>query len=354
MTDEPTPASCGFSMPAEWELHEATWLTWPHNPETWIGPSMEEVEAVYVQMISALVPGESVHLIVKDETQQQKAANLLKQNKADLDKVRFFVLPTNDSWVRDYGPNFLTRETDSGGTEIAANLWHFDSWGKKYNYDLDSKVSETLTSRLKVRTFKPGIVLEGGSIEVNGQGTVLTTRQCLLSPNRNETPTIEMMERYLRDFLGVQTVVWLDGEITGDDTDGHIDNIARFTDSKNVVAVYEENTRDPNHACLKKNLEALKSARDQNGNGFNVTLLPTPGRVAYDDSPLPASYANFYIGNQAILLPVFGDPNDAAARDILASLFTDREIVPVDGKVLVSGLGGPHCLTQQQPIEFDF
>lgn len=226
--------------------------------------------------------------------------------------------------------------------------------GKKYEFGLDAKVSATIARDIKVRAFEPGIVLEGGSIEVNGQGTVLTTRQCLLSSARNENPSVEMMEGYLKNYLGVQNVIWLEGDISGDDTDGHIDNLARFIHSKIIVALSDKDTQNPNHACLNKNLEILRASKDQEGNPFEIHTLPTPGIVAYDDGPLPASYGNFYIGNQAVLLPVFNDPRDEQAKITLASLFSDREIVSVNGKVLVSGLGGPHCLTQQQPIQFDF
>jgi agmatine deiminase len=354
MTEISTPISCGFSMPAEWELHEATWLTWPHNEETWIGYSLDQVEAVYLEMIAALVTGESVHLLVNDEAMREKVAQRLTAKQIDLEKIKFYQIPTNDSWIRDYGPLFLSRETETGGTETAAALWQFNAWGNKYDYPLDAKAGKVLVDSLRMRTFEPDFVLEGGSIEVNGQGTLITTRQCLLDPKRNEGVDQDLIEQRLKDYLGVKHIIWCDGQMEGDDTDGHIDNLVRFTDSHTVLALDEGDTQDPNYHSLKKNMETLKQATDQNGKELNVIPMPTPEVVLEGVDRLPASYANYYIGNNVILLPVFDHSNDKEAENILSRLFSDREVVRINGKVLVSGLGGPHCLTQQQPIQFDF
>ncbi len=354
MTETSTPQSCGFSMPAEWELHEATWLTWPHNEETWIGYTLDQVEAVYLEMIGALVTGESVNLLVNDEAMQEKAAKRLAEKQIDLEKIKFAQIPTNDSWIRDYGPTFLSRETETGGTETAAALWQFNAWGNKYDYPLDTKAGKEVVDNIKARTFEPGLVLEGGSIEVNGQGTLITTRQSLLDANRNPDMDQSSIEKILKEFLGVKHIIWCDGQMEGDDTDGHIDNLVRFADSHTVIALDEPNTQDSNHQCINQNLNTLKKARDQNDKELNVISLPTPGIIREGEDRLPASYANFYIGNNVVLLPVFNHPNDKEAESILSRIFPDREVVPVNGKVLVSGLGGPHCLTQQQPIQFDF
>ena len=341
-------------MPAEWELHEATWMTWPHNPETWPGYSLEEVETVYLEMIRPLVEAEHVHLLVNDESMEQRARRMIEENQIPLDKVSFHTIPTNDSWIRDYGPNFISRETESGGNEVAANVWQFDSWGGKYPADLDGRAAGKIAEKMKFRHFLPAIVLEGGAIDVNGRGTCLTTEQCLLNENRNGGKTWQEMETLLQDYLGVRQVIWCKGELEGDDTDGHIDNLARFVNSRTVLCVWDEDTTDPNHACMKENLEILGSAQDQEGRPLEVVKLPTPGKVVKDGQRLPASYANFYIGNAAVLVPVFDHPNDALACDILSRFFPDRRVVPIPGKVLATGLGGPHCLTQQQPIQFDF
>lgn len=341
-------------MPAEWELHEATWLTWPHSENTWIGYKLEDVEAVYVDMIQALVTGETVCLLVNDDTMQEHAATCLTRKNTALEKIKFLQIPTNDSWVRDYGPTWLSRETETGGTETAAAVWQFNVWGNKYDYPLDTKAGVAIAESAKARSFAADFVLEGGSIEVNGRGTVITTRQCLLDTKRNQGVTQPIMEQRLKDYLGATHIIWCDGEIEGDDTDGHIDNLVRFTDSNTLVVPEECDSADPNFSCLKKNMEALKKETDQDGKALNVVPIPTPGYISLDNERLPASYANFYIGNNVVLLPVFNHANDKQAENILNSLFTDREIVTVNGNVLVSGLGGPHCLTQQQPIQFDF
>lgn len=349
MNPDSYPADLGFRMPAEWEPHSATWLTWPHNPETWPGQDIFQIETVYLQMIGALVKGETIHLLGNRESDVLKLKKLIKTNSLTNEKIRFHAISTNDAWIRDYGPNFLVREASSGKREVSANLWKFDSWGGKYEWDLDDRVGGAIADLLGITRFEPGIVLEGGAIEVNGQGLCITTEQCLLNSNRNDGLDRAEMESYLKGYLGVREIIWCQGNIEGDDTDGHIDNLVRFVNPNTVLCAWEEDATDPNHACLKENLKILKSFRDERGKPLNVVKLPMPGRIASEEGRLPASYANFYIGNRAVLLPTYNHPNDEVAESILKRLFSDREIVGIPCETFVWGLGAIHCVTQQQP-----
>lgn len=343
------PADLGFHMPAEWEPHSATWLTWPHNLETWPGQDMVKVEAVYIQMIKALAKGEKVNLLINRESDTFKLNKLIKNSPLNTQNINIYPIPTNDAWIRDYGPNFLVRQTSSSKREVAANLWKFDSWGGKYEWDLDDRVGSTIMGLLDIPRFEPGIVLEGGAIEVNGQGICITTEQCLLNPNRNGGLEKDEMETYLKRYLGVREIIWCQGNIEGDDTDGHIDNLVRFITPETVLCAWEDNAKDPNHACLQANLETLESFRDVDGKPLNVVKLPMPGRIDTDEGRLPASYANFYIGNQVVLLPTYNHRKDAIAQNILKRFFPDREIVGIPCETFVWGLGAIHCVTQQQP-----
>jgi agmatine deiminase len=349
MKPDSYPADLGFRMPAEWEPHSATWLAWPHNLETWPGQDMAKVEAVYIQMIKTLAKGEKVHLLVNRESDAFKLNKLIKNSPLNNQNIIIYPIPTNDAWMRDYGPNFLVRETSSGKREVSANLWKFDSWGGKYEWDLDDRVGGVIMDQLAMPRFEPGIVLEGGAIEVNGQGLCITTEQCLLNPNRNGGLAKEEMEIYLKRYIGVREIIWCQGNIEGDDTDGHIDNLVRFVNPDTVLCAWEDDTRDPNHTCLKENLKILESFRDENGKPLNVVQLPMPGRIDSDEGRLPASYANFYIGNRAILLPTYNRRHDTAAASILERFFPDREIVKIPCETFVWGLGAIHCVTQQQP-----
>ena len=351
MTPDSFPADLGYRMPAEWEPHQATWLTWPHNPETWPGQDMSKIEAVYVEMIKALTKGEKVHLLISRESDTFKLNKLIKNNPLNSQNINIFPISTNDSWIRDYGPNFLVRKTASGQKEVAANLWKFNSWGGKYEWNLDDLVGSTIMDLLGLPGFEPGIVLEGGAIEVNGQGICITTEQCLLNPNRNGSLGKAEMESYLKRYLGIREIIWCQGDIEGDDTDGHIDNLVRFVNSDTVLCAWEDNNKDPNHACLQANLETLESFRDSDGKPLNVVKLPMPGRIDTEDGRLPASYANFYIGNQAVLLPTYNHRNDAIAKNILKRFFPDRKIIGISCETFIWGLGGIHCVTQQQPWE---
>lgn len=330
-------------MPAEWETHSGTWLTWPHNPETWPEQDMQQVETEFMGIIRPLAKNESVHILVNDEDMGNAVESTLNVNNVEMKNIFLHDIPTNDSWIRDYGPNFIIQ---SDG-KVAANDWDFDSWGRKYKWELDDLAGTVIAEESGLHHFKPEIVLEGGAIEVNGAGTCVTTESCILNPNRNNGISRDAMETVLKDYLGISKVIWLHGEMEGDDTDGHIDNLARFVNPTTMVCAIEEDEEDPNYRCLKNNFDHLRSATDQDDNLFEIVALPMPG---YIGSPrLPASYANFYIANKSVLVPVYGHPNDKRALSILEPLFPEREIIPIPSTTLILGLGGVHCLTQQQP-----
>ena len=346
-TQPKTPAALGFRMPAEWHPHESTWLTWPKDPDTW-PDRVTHVEEIYLQMISALIPHETVDLLVDDEETEQK----VRARSGAPARIRFHHIQTVDSWIRDYGPNFLI----GPNSEAGFNDWIFNAWGNKYEeLKRDDGVPRQLESILEMRRFSPGIVMEGGSIEVNGAGCVLTTEQCLLNPNRNPQLGRDDIEQYLKDHLGVTKVLWLGEGIVGDDTDGHIDDIARFVAPDVIVCALEDDPEDANYEILQENLARLRSMTDTNGRPFEIVTLPMPGIVGgaststRDLDRLPASYANFYIANNVVLLPVFGHANDARAVEILQNLFRTRRVIPINCEPLVWGMGTIHCVTQQQP-----
>jgi agmatine deiminase len=345
-----TPSSLGYTMPAEWAPHRATWLSWPHNRETW-PTQLETVRSVWVQMIQALSPYEQVCLLVNDEPTQRDVTARLKNAGTKMENVSILQIPTVDVWMRDYGPTFVTR--DRRESPLAFNDWIFNGWGKKYQaYEEDDGIAKEIASVLKVSSFEHKMVLEGGSIEVNGSGTCLTTEQCLLNKNRNPRMSRGEIQQFLKDSLGVSDVIWLGEGIAGDDTDGHIDDIARFVNPTTVACVLESNARDENYAPLQENYERLRSARDQNGNGLSIVPLPCPSPVYYEGARLPASYANFYIANEVVLAPIFDDPHDRQALGILQDLFPDRRIVGLRCVEVVAGLGAIHCVTQQEPAIF--
>ena len=344
-----TPATAAFRMPAEWHGHHATWLTWPKDPETW-PDRVPQVEEIYLDMIAALTPHEIVNLLVDDEETEQKIRG--RVNSATAAQIYFHHLQTVDSWIRDYGPNFLVGPNREG----AFNDWIFNAWGNKYDeLKKDDTVPRRLEPFLELKRFSPGIVMEGGSIEVNGAGCVLTTEQCLLNPNRNPELSREEIEQYLIDYLGVTKVLWLNEGIVGDDTDGHIDDIARFVAPNTIVCALEEDPEDANYEILQDNLERLRSMTDAAGNPFEIVTLPMPGIVGgtststRDLDRLPASYANFYIANNVVLAPVFGHANDTRAVGVLQNLFPTRQVVPINCEPLVWGMGTIHCVTQQEP-----
>ena len=336
-------------MPAEWHPHAATWLTWPKDPETWPG-RVPQVEAIYLDMIGALTPHEIVNLLVDDKETERAIRD--RVSAATAAQIRFHHIQTVDSWIRDYGPNFLVGPNG----EAAFNDWIFNAWGNKYEeLKKDDSVPRLLEPFLKLQRFSPGIVMEGGSIEVNGAGCVLTTEQCLLNPNRNPALSSEEIEQYLKDYLGVRKVLWLGEGIVGDDTDGHIDDIARFVAPNVIVCAVEDDLHDANYEILQDNLARLSLMTDAAGNSFEIVTLPMPGIVGgtststRDLDRLPASYANFYIANSVVLAPVFGHANDERAVETLQKVFPTRQVIPINCEPLVWGMGTIHCVTQQQP-----
>ena len=349
---QPTPAELGFRMPPEWRQHDATWLAWPKDPLTW-PDRVPLVENIFLQMMAALAPHETVNLLIDDDETEREVRS--RCSFAGSENLRFHQLPTVDSWIRDYGPNFLV---GSNG-ELAYNDWVFNAWGNKYEeLKRDDSIPARLERSLGVQRFAPGIVMEGGSIEVNGAGVVMTSEQCLLNPNRNPRLNRDEIERYLRDFLGVQKVLWLGEGIVGDDTDGHIDDIARFVSATTIVCAIEDDPADDNFTLLQDNLDRLHRATDTQGRAFDVVTLPMPGVVgaSNDESPrqldrLPASYANFYIANKVVLAPIFGHANDTRALEILHRVFPDRRVIGINCEPLVWGMGTIHCVTQQQPTQ---
>jgi agmatine deiminase len=334
-------------MPAEWARHRATWLSWPHNRETW-PTQLTRVQEVWLQMVVALAPYEQVCLLVNNAQTEHAVAARLRAMGAIMSNVSFLHIFTVDVWMRDYGPTFLTR----GAKErpLALNDWIFNGWGGKYKgYEHDDGVAKEIAAHLDVPAFVHPVVLEGGSIEVNGAGICLTTAQCLLNKNRNPEMGQGEVEQFLKDTLGVSQVIWLGDGIAGDDTDGHIDDIARFVNPTTVVCVLEANSKDENYVALRENYERLQGARDQEGRKLSVTTLPCPAPLHCDGSRLPASYANFYIANERVLVPVFDDPNDGEALGILQELFPERRVVGLPCRDVVAGLGALHCVTQQEP-----
>jgi agmatine deiminase len=344
-----TPAELGFFMPAEWRRHNATWLTWPKDPETWPG-RVGEVEEIFLQMMAALTPHETVNLLVDDVEIEREVRR--RAQFPGTDNIRFHHIQTVDSWIRDYGPNFLISEE----RDLAFNDWIFNAWGNKYE-DLkhDDRIPKELQNVLGVRRFEPGIVMEGGSIEVNGAGCVLTTEQCLLNQNRNPHLSRKEIEEYLRYYLGITKVLWLGEGIVGDDTDGHIDDIARFVSPDVILCAVEDDPEDANYEPLQENLKILKSMTDAGGRGFEVITLPMPGVVGGSSTDtrnlerLPASYANFYIANEVVLAPVFGHENDSRAIEIISRVFPGRKVVAINCEPLVWGMGTIHCVSQQEP-----
>jgi agmatine deiminase len=368
-------------MPAEWHRHTATWLSWPKDPETW-PERVPQVQQIFLKMIAALAPHETVNLLVNDE--ETELAVRARCKFAGSENIRFHQIATVDSWIRDYGPNFLLSdqmpdppvsdtlqfvdnsarksldETNDklkyAGRALAYNDWIFNAWGNKYEeLKQDDSIPKLLESVLKLPRFEPGIVMEGGSIEVNGSGCLLTTEQCLLNPNRNPHLSKTEIERYLKNYLGVEKILWLGEGIVGDDTDGHVDDIARFVGPDVIVCAVEEDRQDANYELLRDNFERLQGMTDANGRHFEIVTLPMPGVVGGSSTDnrnldrLPASYANFYIANEVVLAPIFGHPNDARALTTLEKLFPSRRVIGINCEPLVWGMGTIHCVTQQQP-----
>jgi agmatine deiminase len=332
-------------MPAEWEPHAATWLSWPHKEASWPG-KLPRIPPVFVDMVSALARGERVDILVNPAAPAAAVQELLAGAVLPSGRVRLHEVPTDDAWIRDHGPTFVT---GSGGG-LAAIDWTFNAWGGKYPpWDQDDRVPRAIARLLGIEAFSPGIVLEGGSIDVDGRGTLLTTEACLLNPSRNPQLARAEIEQCLCDYLGARRILWLGDGFAGDDTDGHIDDLARFVAPGVVVTVREDDPNDVNHALLEDNYRRLQSMCDAGGDPLRIVTLPMPEPITYEGTRLPASYANFYVGNAVVLAPVFGGRRDAPALATLRALFPGREVVGINAVDLVWGLGAFHCLTQQQP-----
>lgn len=339
-----SPKKTGYSFPAEWAKHEATWLSWPHKEASWPG-KIEMIYAPYCAFIKLVAEGEKVRINVRDEAMKADAIAHLQKAGADLSQIEFYFNESNDAWCRDHGPAFVLK-----GKEKAVVDWGYNAWGGKYPpFDLDDVIPTKIAKHLNLPLFTPDIVMEGGSVEFNGAGTILTTTACLLNENRNPHLTKEQIEQYLLEFYGAEQVLWLGDGIVGDDTDGHVDDITRFVNEDTVLTVVESNPLDENYLLLQENLEALKNMRLLNGKPLNIVELPMPSPVIYEDTRLPASYANFYIANAAVIVPTFRDVNDEKALEIIRGVFPDRKVVGIDSTDIIWGLGSFHCLSQQEP-----
>jgi agmatine deiminase len=349
------PRALGYRMPAEWEPHEATWLAWPHNREDWPG-KFQPIPWVYAEIVRLLAAHERVHILVEGAKAEKLATSILKRAGADLSKVSFHHWPTDRVWTRDSGPIFVRNPEG----RVAITNWHFSAWAKYSDWHLDDQVPGRVAELLGVPEWQPTIeaagerrrlVLEGGSIDSNGQGALLTTEECLLSDIQQRNPGVsrEQIEQAFREYLGIGQVIWLGRGIAGDDTHGHVDDISRFVGPTTIVTAVEPNAKDPNHEPLAENLTRLKEARTDDGKQFTVVEIPLPRPVIFRKQRLPASYANFYLANGLVLMPTFHDPNDRVALNILAEVFPDREVIGIHCVDLIWGFGALHCMTQQQP-----
>jgi len=351
-----TPRELGYRMPAEWEPHEATWLAWPHNPEDWPG-KFGPIPWLYAEIVRLLAAHERVQLIVENAAAEKRVRGMLRRAQADLENVTFHCWPTDRGWMRDSGPIFVR----DGAGQVAQTSWRFNAWAKYDDWHKDVLIPRRVAKRLKMRAWVPEVqlatgrahrlVLEGGSIDTNGQGALLTTEECLLSDVQQRNPGVsrEQLEGAFRDYLGIEQVIWLGRGAAGDDTHGHVDDITRFVGPARVATAVEPNTRDENHGPLAENLKRLKAARTREGKQFEIAELPMPRPVVFRGQRLPASYMNFYVANGLVLAPTFHDPNDRVALNTLAQVFPDREVVGIHSVDLIWGLGALHCMTQQEP-----
>jgi agmatine deiminase len=351
-----TPRDLGYRMPAEWDRHEATWLAWPHNPEDWPG-KFQAIPWIYAEIVRLLSARERVHILVNDAKAEQRAQGILERAGATLERVSFHRWPTNRVWTRDSGPIFVRNVHG----QVAVTNWLFNAWAKYSDWPLDDQVPGRVADLLGMQEWQPAVeladgskrrlVLEGGSIDTNGAGILLTTEECLLSKVQERNPGVgrEKLEEAFHDFLRIDQVIWLGCGVAGDDTHGHVDDISRFVGAETIVTAVEPDTKDANHEPLAENLKRLKAARTPDGKQFTLVELPLPRPVVFRGQRLPASYANFYIANELVLVPTFHDPNDRVALNILAEVFPSREVIGVHSVDLVWGLGTLHCMTQQQP-----
>lgn len=343
----PTPQAQGYYFPAEFAPHVATWLSWPHKEASWPG-KIHTIYPYYAQFVKVLTESELVRINVVDAAMQDFATAHLLKAGVPMDKVEFFLHPTNDAWCRDHGPAFLINPNAANKKVIVD--WNYNAWGDKYPpYDLDDVIPTRIAEHYGLPVYYPGIIMEGGSVEFNGAGTLLTSTACLLNPNRNPHLNQEQIEGYLRNYYGVEQILWVDEGIVGDDTDGHIDDTVRFVNEDTVLTVVESNKQDENHAILQHNLKQLQQMRLLNGKQLNIVELPMPDAVVYEDQRLPASYANFYISNQHVIVPTFRCDKDDQALSIIQQCFPERTVVGIDSTEIIWGLGSFHCLSQQEP-----
>jgi agmatine deiminase len=336
----------GYTFPAEWHKHEATWLTWPYLDDSFPG-KVDDIYPFYIQFIKEISLGEKVRINIPNDCEKEKLLMLLDIANVDLKQVELFMHPTNDVWCRDHGPAFVINPEAKDKKAIVS--WEFNAWGGKYPADLDNQIPDKIAAHFNLPIFKPGIIMEGGSVEFNGKGTILTSKACLLNPNRNPHLNQQQIEQYLCNYYGAEQILWVGDGIAGDDTDGHIDDIIRFVNEDTVVTAIEENPCDENYQPLQDNLEELKKMRLLNGKQLNIVELPMPNAVYHEGKRLPASYANFYICNAAVIVPTFRCVYDEVAIDTLQKVFTDRAVIGIDSTDIVWGLGSFHCLSQQEP-----
>jgi agmatine deiminase len=338
------PAVLGYRMPGEWEPHAATWLSWPRREGISFPDSFDRVMPTLRAMVEALIESEQVRINICNSAHEAEAREVLR--RLPTERISFQRIPTNEPWCRDHGPIFLTRDLDP---KLAIVDWNYNAWGNKYPpFDLDEVAPTRVAEILGVPVFYPGMILEGGAIDVNGAGALLTSESCLLNKNRNPSLSRDEIEQRLRDYLGVREILWLGAGIAGDDTDGHIDDLARFVSESTVVTAVEENRDDENYEPLLKNLARLRAMKI-GGRAIEIITLPMPKKIMREGLRLPATYANFYIANTCVLVPTFADPVDEAALSVLHKCFPGRRVIGIDCRELIWGLGAFHCLTQQQP-----
>ncbi|QEH41244.1 agmatine/peptidylarginine deiminase [Chitinophaga sp. XS-30] len=343
----PTPQQLGYYFPAEFHPHEATWLSWPHKEASWPG-KIHTIFPHYSRFVKYLADSEKVRINVADEAMKTFATGHLQTAGVNLANVEFFFHPTNDAWCRDHGPAFLINP--DAVQKKAVVDWDYNAWGGKYPpFDLDDVVPTLIANHYSLPVYHPGIIMEGGSVEFNGKGTILTSTCCLLNENRNPHLNREQLENYLHAYYGAKQVLWVEDGIVGDDTDGHIDDTIRFVNEDTVLTVVETDKQDENYGLLQQNLRQLQQMRLLNGKQLNIVELPMPDAVIWEDQRLPASYANFYISNKYVIVPVFQCKKDDLALEIIAGCFKDREVVGIDSTDIIWGLGSFHCLSQQEP-----
>jgi agmatine deiminase len=342
-----TPREAGYYFPAEFHRHEATWLSWPHKEASWPG-KISAIYPFYCRFVKELTRGERVCINIRDEEMKEFAIRCLEQEGVDLSRIRWYPHPTNDAWCRDHGPAFLINP-DAGQKKVIVD-WDYNAWGNKYPpFDLDDVIPTLVGKALNLPVYHPGIIMEGGSVDFNGKGSLITSTCCLLNPNRNPALNKGQIEQYLMDYYGVEQILWVKEGIVGDDTDGHIDDTVRFVNENTVITVIEGDRNDENYDLLQENLTDLKKMRLPNGEKLNIVELPMPELIIFEDQRLPASYANFYIANESVIVPTFRCDRDDNALRVIQDCFPDRRVVGIDSTDIIWGLGSFHCLSQQEP-----